>query len=156
MHCTILAVGQKMPNWCKIACEDYALRLQRMLKCSLVEIPPALRNKSNHIQTYKEDEFKKIQQKILPGDLVIALDCKGESWTTPQLSQKIAKWQLEGNNLCFVIGGPDGLDKACLDRANTKWSLSPLTFPHMMVRVILFEQLYRAASMLSNHPYHRE
>jgi len=108
------------------------------------------------IEQYKEEEGRKILQKIPAGDHVIALDVQGRPWSTTRLSEELANWKLVGKNIHFVIGGPDGLSAECLARANQRWSLSDLTFPHPLVRVILLEQLYRAASILANHPYHRE
>ncbi|HRE32868.1 MAG TPA: 23S rRNA (pseudouridine(1915)-N(3))-methyltransferase RlmH, partial [Candidatus Berkiella sp.] len=98
----------------------------------------------------------KLLQKNSPTDKVIALDVQGQAFSTQTLATNIANWQQEGNRLVFLIGGPDGLSEACLKRANVKWSLSMLTFPHVLARVILLEQLYRATSLLANHPYHRE
>ena len=146
MKCTILAIGQKMPPWCKTACDEYSKRLQRFMKCSFIEIPTSS----------KENESQELIRKISTTDTVIALEVRGEAWSTEQLSKNIANWQQAGNDLIFMIGGPDGLSSTCLQRANKQWSLSALTFPHMLVRVILWEQLYRATSFLANHPYHRE
>lgn len=156
MQSTIIAIGCKMPKWCILACEDYLTRLQRFLKCSLLEIPTATRHKAGVVDQYKEEEGRKILQKIPAGDHVIALDVQGRPWSTTRLSEELANWKLAGKNIHFVIGGPDGLSAECLARANQRWSLSDLTFPHPLVRVILLEQLYRAASILANHPYHRE
>lgn len=156
MHCHILAVGHKMPEWCELACHDYLTRLQRFIKCTLSEIPTTLRSKTKSALHCKEDEGLKILRKISPQDHLIALDIQGQSWSTARLAKNFSDWQLEGKNLFFVIGGPDGLSEKCLARANQKWSLSDLTFPHALVRVLLLEQLYRANSMLMNHPYHRE
>lgn len=156
MNCQIIAVGQKMPKWCVIACEEYAKRLQRFLKCALVEIPTAIRHKSSDVLSCKELEGQKILQKISNQDTVIVLDVIGENWSTPTLAKKLSISRQDAQNLTFVIGGPDGLSSECLARANQRWSLSALTFPHALVRVLLYEQLYRAASLLANHPYHRE
>lgn len=145
-----------MPAWAISACEEYFTRLQRFLKCHLLDIPSATRLKNVDANIYKEEEGHKLLQKIGPTDKVIALDVKGKAFSTPDLAKNIAAWQLEGSKLVFLIGGPDGLSDACLKRANVKWSLSQLTFPHTLARVILLEQLYRATSLLANHPYHRE
>ncbi len=156
MQCQIVAVGQKMPKWCILACEDYLTRLQRFMKCTLVECPAAKRHKAGNAADYKEDEATKILQKISPDDHVIALDVAGTGWSTLKLSEELASWQQRGKDLIFLIGGPDGLSQKCIARANQRWSLSALTFPHALVRVLLLEQLYRAGSVLTNHPYHRE
>lgn len=156
MQCQILAVGQKLPRWATDACEDYFTRLQRFMKCHLFDIASSTRQKNYDANAYKEEEGTKLLQKISPTDKVIALDVKGQAFSTQSLATNIANWQQEGNRLVFLIGGPDGLSEACLKRANVKWSLSMLTFPHVLARVILLEQLYRATSLLANHPYHRE
>lgn len=156
MKCQILSIGMKMPKWCTLACEEYLTRLSRLMKCTLIEIPIAMRHKATPTHIFKEEEGRKILQKISPDDNVIALDVKGQSWSTLHLYDKLSYWKQEGRDLIFVIGGPDGLSEACLTRADNRWSLSALTFPHALVRVLLLEQLYRAASMHINHPYHRE
>jgi 23S rRNA (pseudouridine1915-N3)-methyltransferase len=156
MHCHILMVGQKMPKWCVLACEEYAKRLQRFIKCNLSEIPCATRHKTGTVLAYKEEEGRKILQKISKDDHVIALEVTGQPWSTPQFSKEISTWQQQGKNLVFLIGGPDGLSAECLKRANQLFSLSALTFPHAIARMLLLEQLYRAFSLLANHPYHRE
>ncbi len=145
-----------MPKWCVLACEDYLTRLQHFMKCTLIECPAAKRHKAGNAADYKEDEATKILQKISPDDHVIALDVAGTGWSTLKLSEELATWQQRGKDLIFLIGGPDGLSQKCLARANQRWSLSALTFPHALVRVLLLEQLYRAGSVLANHPYHRE
>jgi 23S rRNA (pseudouridine1915-N3)-methyltransferase len=151
MRCQVVVVGshQKMPSWCRDACEEYAKRLSRFLKYSFIEIPTEPHAK-------KEDEGRKILQKIPNHHYVIALDEHGDPWTTMDLSKKMSNWQQQSQDLSFIIGGANGLSKGCLERANTKWSLSALTFPHALVRVLLLEQFYRAMSILANHPYHRE
>lgn len=145
-----------MPRWCELACEEYAKRLQRSLKCTLIEIPTPTRHKPSDSLLCKEKEGRKILEKIHPQEIVIALDVLGENWSTPTLAKRISTWQQKGQDLTFVIGGPDGLSSDCLSKANQRWSLSALTFPHALVRVLLYEQLYRAMSILANHPYHRE
>ena len=100
-------------------------------------------------------ESKRILSQIDASDHVVALDVIGKSWSTPELAEHLASWQQLGSDISLVIGGPDGLDPACLQRANQRWSLSALTLPHPLVRVMLAEQLYRAWTILQNHPYHR-
>ncbi len=156
MHCSIIAVGNKMPSWCTVACDEFLTRLSHAMKCTLLEIPAAKRHKAGHVLQYKEEEGTKILQKITPHHHVIALDVAGKMWSTPEVSKQLAKWQQLGKDLTFIIGGPDGLSEACLARADQRWSLSALTFPHALARVVLLEQIYRATSILANHPYHRE
>ena len=135
-----------MPEWVTTAYEDYTRRMRKDMRIDLEEIPVG-RNKS--------EEEKKLLDRI-GDDYLVALDERGKSLTTLQLAKWLGERQQDGRNLCFVIGGPDGHGQALLAKAALRWSLSALTFPHAMVRVILAEQLYRAHSVLQNHPYHRE
>ncbi len=137
MNITILSVGNKMPNWIKSGYEEYAKRLSHEHKINLIELAD------------NKDMLKKIPAK----SYVIGLDEKGESHTTVSFAQRLEKM---GNDITFLIGAADGLSEECKAKTKTLWSLSALTFPHMLVRVILIEQLYRAFSVLKNHPYHRE
>lgn len=155
MQCVLLAVGQKMPPWCIQAYQEYTKRLQHYFPTTLIEIPPAVRTTNGVIERYKSDEGRKILDKIESTDHVIALEVQGKAWTSEQLAQQCDHWREQQKKSCFVIGGPDGLSKEVLDRANIKWSLSPLTFPHAFVRLLVLEQLYRAMTILTDHPYHR-
>jgi 23S rRNA (pseudouridine1915-N3)-methyltransferase len=146
MRVRILAVGTRMPEWVTAAYEEYTRRLRSAMRIDLEELP---------VGRAKGDEEKKILER-LGDDYVAALDERGKSLTTLQLAKWLGERQQDGRNLTFVIGGPDGLGPGILVKASMRWSLSALTFPHAMVRVILAEQLYRAHSVLQNHPYHRE
>jgi 23S rRNA (pseudouridine1915-N3)-methyltransferase len=146
MRVRILAVGTRMPEWVTTAYEDYARRMRKDMRVDLEEIP---------VGRVKADEEERLLQRI-GDDYLVALDERGKSLTTLQLARWLGERQQDGRNLTFVIGGPDGLGPAILVKAALRWSLSALTFPHAMVRVILAEQLYRAHSVLQNHPYHRE
>ena len=156
MHYRILAVGEKMPPWCKLACEFYQKRLTPFIKCTLLEIPTTRRTTSPSLTQCKEEEGRKILQKVSSQEHVIALQVEGCAWSTQTLAKRCTFWQHQGKNITFLIGGPDGLSSSCLQRANEQWSLSPLTFPHALARILLLEQLYRAHSLLAHHPYHRE
>lgn len=156
MHSTILSVGQKMPAWCVEACNEYLKRLPRFFPCQLIEIPASGRSKTKTEWQCKKEEGEKILQKISPLDTVIALDLKGQQWSTTDLSQQMKNWQQDGKNLKFIIGGADGLSEDCIKGAQFHWCLSALTFPHAIARILVVEQLYRAATLLANHPYHRE
>jgi 23S rRNA (pseudouridine1915-N3)-methyltransferase len=142
----IVAVGTRMPGWVTQAYEDYVRRLRPQLRIDLVELP---------IGKNKNEEGKRLLERVRE-DYLVALDEHGKSLTTLALAKWLGERQQDGRDVSFVIGGPDGLDPAILEAAALRWSLSALTFPHAMVRVILAEQLYRAASVLQNHPYHRE
>ena len=146
MRVRILAVGTRMPEWVTTAYEDYTRRMRKDMRIDLEEIP---------VGRAKADEEKRLLERI-GDDYLVALDERGKSLTTLQLAAWLGERQQDGRNLCFVIGGPDGHGQALLAKAALRWSLSALTFPHAMVRVILAEQLYRAQSVLQNHPYHRE
>lgn len=155
MQCNILAIGQKMPPWCIQACQEYTKRLQHLLPTTLTPLAAAERAASRSVAQYKADEGKKILAKIAPSDWVVALEVTGKSWSTETLAEQVQQWRESHQKTCLVIGGPDGLDPAVLQRAQVKWSLSPLTLPHAFVRVLVLEQLYRAMTILSDHPYHR-
>lgn len=155
MKLKLLAVGQKMPQWVSDGYQEYARRLPRDCSLNLIEIAPAKRGKTSQPQQWMQEESKRILSHIDASDHVVALDVVGKSWSTPELADNLATWQNQGSDVSLVIGGPDGLDPACLHRANQRWSLSALTLPHPLVRVLLAEQLYRAWTILQNHPYHR-
>lgn len=156
MKIKLIAVGGKMPAWVETAYKTYAQRLPRDCGLELIEIPVAKRSKNQLASKWMEKEGELILKAIDSSDWVVALDVKGSHWSTAKLAKQITQWQSMGNNVALIVGGPDGLSKACLDRANQCWSLSALTFPHPMVRVILSETIYRAWSVTVNHPYHRE
>ena len=135
-----------MPDWVTQAYEDYTRRMRSSMRIDLEELP---------VGKSKTEEEKRFLERV-GDDYVAALDEHGKSLTTVELAKWLSQRQQDGRNLSFVIGGPDGLGPEILKKAALRWSLSALTFPHAMVRVILAEQLYRAHSVLQNHPYHRE
>lgn len=151
----LIAVGNKMPDWVERGYQEYAKRLPSGYTLHLVEITPEKRTKQSDIKRLTEKEGEKILAMMKPGNLVIALDVLGLAWTTPQLSTSLQTWHSENRDVDLLVGGPDGLSPTCLQKAHLKWSLSPLTLPHPIVRVVVAEQLYRAWSILHNHPYHR-
>ncbi len=135
-----------MPGWVATAYEEYTRRLQSSMRVELEELP---------VGRSKAAEQKRFLDRI-GDDYLVALDERGRSLTTLELARWLSQRQQDGRNLCFAIGGPDGLGAEVLEQADLRWSLSGLTLPHAMVRVILAEALYRAHSVLHNHPYHRE
>ncbi len=151
----MLAIGSKMPSWVAQGYQEYAKRFPPTYTLELVEIPAEKRTKQANIERLVQREGEKLLAAIKPGNRVIALDVKGQSWTTEQLAKHLQNWHDESQHIDMLIGGPDGLSPACLQKAHIKWSLSPLTLPHPLVRILLAEQLYRAWSILQNHPYHR-
>ncbi len=144
-----------MPKWVDVGSDEYTNRLGADLKIEWVELPLGKRGKGFDVQRAIQSESDAMLAAIGKGDGVIALDVKGRAWSTEELADRLKDWQKSGRKYSLLIGGPDGLSPACLQLAEVKWSLSALTFPHPLVRVILAEQLYRAWSINNNHPYHR-
>ena len=156
MRLLILAVGNKMPAWISEGYQEYAKRMPREAKIELVEVKPEARNSGKTAQQIMEAEAQRIKAALPAGALCIALDEHGATPTTRQLSQQMQDWMQQGRDVAFVIGGADGLHESVKHQAQHLMALSALTLPHGMVRVLLAEQLYRAHSLLHNHPYHRE
>lgn len=156
MKIHLLAVGTKMPGWVTTGFEEYRKRMPRECSIELKEIAPAHRGKSGKPEKYKTDEAKQIAAAIPKGAHLVALDERGKSWTTKQLAGQLENWMQLGQDVVLVVGGPDGLDASLMQQAQQSWSLSPLTLPHPMVRILLAEQLYRAWTILQGHPYHRD
>ncbi len=155
MQIHLVAVGQKMPQWVNEGYSEFAKRLPQECRLKLHEIPAGKRGKNSDIKRILQREGERMLA-VLPKDcLVIALDVQGQSWSTEKLSSQVNQWMQGGRDIVLLVGGPEGLDPSCLSRAQQSWSLSPLTLPHPLVRVILAEQIYRAWSILANHPYHR-
>lgn len=155
MKFTLIAVGKNMPTWVEQGFNEYQKRLPTAYRLDLIEITAPKRGKNAPIQRIIQQEGEAMLAAIPPQHLIVALDCLGQQWNTPTLANEIKKWHDSSQNVALLVGGPDGLAPECLQRAQVKWSLSSLTYPHPLVRIILAEQLYRAWSMLVNHPYHR-
>jgi 23S rRNA (pseudouridine1915-N3)-methyltransferase len=155
MKLNMVAVGTKMPSWVTQGFEEYSKRLPRECALQLVEIAPAKRGKTAQPEQWKKEEATRILSAIPSDHFVIALEVTGKSWSTEKLATEIEGWLQDGRDVSLIIGGPDGLDASCLARADQKWSLSELTLPHPLVRVVLAEQLYRAWTVIQHHPYHR-
>lgn len=155
MKIHVIAVGKHMPDWVNTAYHEYAKRLPAECSLRLIEVNAGKRTKNHDTVRLIQQEGELMLAAIPKGSRVIALDVLGHSWDTPKLSQQLKTWLAGGQDISLLIGGPDGLSPNCLHAANTKWSLSPLTLPHPLVRVIVAEQLYRAWSILKGHPYHR-
>ncbi|MTI62609.1 23S rRNA (pseudouridine(1915)-N(3))-methyltransferase RlmH [Methylophaga sp.] len=155
MKINLVAVGTKMPGWVTQGFEEYSRRLPRECQLQLLEIAPAKRGKTAQPEQWKKEEAGRILAAIPDSHHVIALEVDGKSWDTVTLSAQMQSWLTDGRDVSLMVGGPDGLDASCLQRADQKWSLSPLTLPHPLVRIVLSEQLYRAWTILQNHPYHR-
>jgi len=151
----LLAVGTGMPGWVGEGWSEYVKRLSHWLPLELLEIAPGARGKGRDAARACADEGQRLLAAIPRGSHVIALDVAGKAHSSEQLAQRMAHWRMQGQDLVFMIGGPEGYDPAVLARADERWSLGPLTLPHPLVRIVVAEQLYRAASILANHPYHR-
>ncbi|MEM9744033.1 MAG: 23S rRNA (pseudouridine(1915)-N(3))-methyltransferase RlmH [Pseudomonadota bacterium] len=159
MKLRLLAVGHRQPNWVNGAVADYAKRLPRTLGFELVELPPA-RARSLTRDQIRDDEAGRIRERLkrwgAGQQRCIALDERGASKTTAQIAESLTHWQREGDPVAMIIGGAGGLAPDLLQRADEQWSLSALTLPHGLARVVIVEQLYRAWTLTQNHPYHRE
>ncbi|MEJ1353188.1 MAG: 23S rRNA (pseudouridine(1915)-N(3))-methyltransferase RlmH [Candidatus Sedimenticola sp. (ex Thyasira tokunagai)] len=155
MRIHLISVGNKMPRWVQEGYQEYAKRMPQECSLQLVEIAPGHRGKSADVARTVRDEGERMLKAIPRNCRVMALDVKGKAWSTEQLSSQLGGWMGEGQDLALLVGGPEGLAAECLQRADNRWSLSPLTMPHPLVRVVVAEQLYRAWSLLRNHPYHR-
>jgi|TARA_B100002019_G_scaffold265065_1_gene254336 23S rRNA (pseudouridine1915-N3)-methyltransferase len=164
MRFNIVAVGDKVPSWVDENFDEYIQRIASDWRVHLIKIPPVKRLKSNSKMSIKQQETRRILNSIPDKNIIIALDENGKMLTSNFFSSKINHWSLDGRDICFLIGGPDGIDFSLpfFEKKNIKkkWpdfrlSLSPLTFPHPIVRIILAEQLYRAWTIKMGHPYHR-
>lgn len=155
MHIRLIAIGTKMPAWVDEGYQEYAKRMPPECALKLVEIPAEKRTKNSDIKKILYTEGQKILDAIPKGEPFIALDINGRKWDTVQFAEELKQWKTCGHNIHLVIGGPEGLSPECIEKASRRWSLSPLTFPHPLVRIILAEQLYRAWSLLTHRPYHR-
>ncbi len=155
MKIHLLAVGTRMPEWVEKGYAEYAGRLPRECTLHLLEIPAGKRGSHADLARLVRVEGERLLAAIPVGSRLIALDERGQPWSTVELAAQLAGWQREGRDVSLLVGGPDGLDAACRERAERLWSLSRLTLPHPLVRVVVAEQIYRAWSLLHNHPYHR-
>jgi len=155
MKLLIAAVGHKMPDWVAAGCNEYLKRMPRELPASVVEIKPEPRGSKTREQLTAAEKSR-IAPAIAGCGRIVALDERGRDLTTKQLAERLETWMQDGRDTAFLIGGADGLDPELKDRADEMIRLSSLTLPHAMARLVLCEQLYRAVSVLRNHPYHRE
>ena len=151
----VIAVGTRMPAWVRSGCDEYLARLKHGLAVTLTEIEPALRGAGGAVQQAIATEGRRLLGALVPADYVVALHERGRELTTRELADWLGSRMQQGEDLAFLIGGPDGLAPEVLARSNFTLALSRLTLPHALARVLLAEQLYRAHSILGNHPYHR-
>lgn len=155
MRIRIVAVGERMPRWVSDGFSEYRKRLSRDMPLDLVEVRPGRRGKGMDGARATAQEGTALLAAVGESARVVALDGRGEAWSSEQLARQLAAWRLDGRDIALMIGGADGHAPEVLARAEQRWSLGPLTLPHMLVRLVLIEQIYRAASILAGHPYHR-
>jgi 23S rRNA (pseudouridine1915-N3)-methyltransferase len=151
----LIAVGERPPDWVSTGYADYAKRLSHWLPLELVEIAPGARGKGRDTARAISDEGSRVLAALPKSVHMIVLDGAGKMYSSEQLAQRMEHWRQQGRDLAFLIGGPEGHAAHVLAAAHEVWSLGPLTLPHMLVRLVVAEQLYRAMSLLTNHPYHR-
>lgn len=151
----LVAVGERAPAWVAEGFGEYRKRLSHWLPLELVEVAPGQRGKGRDTARATADEGSRVLAALPRQAHVVALDGRGQMHSSEALAERMAHWRMLGRDLSFLIGGPEGHDAQVLQRADERWSLGPLTLPHMLVRLVLAEQLYRAAALLANHPYHR-
>ena len=156
MHIRLIAVGDRQPSWVDDAFGIYSGRFPREWKFRLDSIATVRRGKSDKTKKAMQAEGEQILAKIVADEQVVLLDERGKQLTSSGLASRLSDWQTDGRDLCFIIGGPDGVSAACRERANSAWSLSSLTLPHGLARVLFAEQMYRAWTLQVGHPYHRE
>jgi 23S rRNA (pseudouridine1915-N3)-methyltransferase len=155
MKARLIAVGEGAPDWVSSGFAEYRKRLSRWLPLELIEIAPGRRGKGRDPKRATQEEGARVVAALPRGAWVVALDGRGRSYSSAELAQRLEAWRAQGRDPAFLIGGPEGHAAEVSAAADETWSLGPLTLPHMLVRLVLAEQLYRAASMLANHPYHR-
>ena len=155
MQIHLIAVGNRMPEWVSQGYEEFARRMPPECRLKLIEIPAAKRTKAVDIKRLLAQEGERKLEALPKNALVVTLDVSGRRWDTQELAQQLDAWMHEGRDIALLVGGPEGLAPACREQADRSWSLSPLTFPHPLVRIIVAEQLYRATTILKHHPYHK-
>ncbi len=156
MRLSVLAVGTRMPAWVNDGVTEYTRRMPRQIQFSIEEIPPGQRTARGNIVAAREREASQLMKRAAPADLRIALDERGKTWASTELAEQLRDWLHNVPHVALMIGGPDGFSNEVRDHADRLWSLSKLTLPHGLVRVVLAEQMYRAWTIVDGHPYHRE
>ncbi|PIJ48798.1 23S rRNA (pseudouridine(1915)-N(3))-methyltransferase RlmH [Erwinia sp. OLTSP20] len=156
MKLQLVAVGTRMPDWVQNGFMEYLRRFPKDMPLELLEVPAGKRGKNADIKRILEKEGEQMLAAAGKGNRIISLDIPGQPWDTAQLAVQLERWKQDGRDVSLLIGGPEGLAPTCKEAAEQSWSLSALTLPHPLVRVLVAESLYRAWSITANHPYHRE
>ncbi len=155
MQINLISIGNKMPGWVGQGYKEYAKRMPRECELVLREIAPGRRGKNTDITRTIQDEGERMLSAIKPGMHIVTLDVNGKNWSTVDLSEAMKRWLENGRHVALLVGGPDGLAESVRQASHESWSLSAMTLPHPLVRIVVAEQIYRAWSILKNHPYHR-
>lgn len=155
MKAKLVAVGERAPEWVAAGFGEYQKRLSHWLPLELAEVAPGVRGKGRDPGRAAVDEGQRVLAAVPRGAWIVSLDGRGKAYSSEQLAQRLAFWRQQGRDLALLVGGPEGHAAEVLRATHEHWSLGPLTLPHMLVRLLVAEQLYRAASLLANHPYHR-
>jgi 23S rRNA (pseudouridine1915-N3)-methyltransferase len=155
MQINLISVGNKMPGWVKQGYDEYAKRMPRECELVLREITPGKRGKNFDVARTVQDEGERMIAATPKDTHVVTLDIQGKPWSTSELSQALQRWLEGGRHIALLVGGPEGLADSVRQLADESWSLSRMTLPHPLVRIVVAEQIYRAWSILHNHPYHR-
>ncbi len=156
MKLQLVAVGTKMPDWVQTGFMAYLRRFPKDMPLELTEVAAGKRGKNADIRRILEKEGEAMLEAVGKGNRIVTLDIPGQPWETPQLANQLERWKQDGRDVSLLVGGPEGLAPVCKAAAEQSWSLSALTLPHPLVRVLVAESLYRAWSITANHPYHRE
>jgi 23S rRNA (pseudouridine1915-N3)-methyltransferase len=156
MKIQLIAVGTKMPDWVEKGYQEYARRFPKEMQLELLEINAGKRGKNADIKRILKKEGELTLAAIPKGNKIVTLEVTGQAWTTEKLADEMTQWQRDARNISLLIGGPEGLDPECILKSEQSWSLSALTLPHPIVRIIVAESLYRAYTLTINHPYHRD
>jgi 23S rRNA (pseudouridine1915-N3)-methyltransferase len=155
LRLALLTASNRQPEWVDAGADDYAKRLRGRCSLEIKTVPLAKRTASTPVDKAIDDEGERLLALVPQGAHVVALCEGGKPWSTKELAQKLEGWMSLGAPVCLLVGGPDGLSAACIERSRERWSLSNLTLPHGLVKIVAAEALYRAWSLLENHPYHR-
>ena len=155
MRIHLIAISHRLAGWEQDGFREYARRMPPELSLELHEIAPSKRTKRSPAERCVEDEGRRLVAAVPGSARVVALDERGSRWTTRELTNRIERWMHDGRDVALLVGGADGLAPACIEAAEHRWSLSPLTLPHGLARIVVAEQLYRASTIIRRHPYHR-